>query len=122
MVGKTPDTITELKVLAIQLDEEHMGADRRETRPTSNCTNATDSNETNRHTMMHVKAEVARVRTSLSADGRAWYLREGHCFGCSKTGHRQPDCPDGKPRAYISAIEPTAGAPDVIVTPEQSKN
>jgi hypothetical protein len=36
MVGKTPDMITELKALAIQLDEERMGADCRETRPTSN--------------------------------------------------------------------------------------
>jgi hypothetical protein len=97
MVGKTPDTITELKALTIQLDEECMGANRHETRPTSNRTNVTDSNETNRHTMMHMKAEVARVGTSLSADERAWYLREGRCFGCSKTGHRRLDCPDGKP-------------------------
>jgi hypothetical protein len=99
-----------------------MGANRRETRPTSNRTNVTDSNETNCHTTTHVKAEVACVGTSLSANDRAWYLREGRCFGCGKTGHRRPDCPDGKPRAYISAIEPTAGVPDVIVTPEQSKN
>jgi hypothetical protein len=122
MVGKTPDMITELKALAIQLDEERMGADRHKTQPTSNCTNATDSNKTNCHTMTHVKAEVACVGTSLSADDRAQYLQEGHCFGCGKTGHQQLDCPDGKPRAYISAIEPTAGAPDVAVTPEQSKN
>jgi hypothetical protein len=122
MVGKTPDTITELKALMIQLDEEHMGANCRETWPTSNHTNATDSNDTNRHTMMHVKAEVACVGMSLSANDRAQYLREGCCLGCGKTGHRRPDCPDGKPRAYISAIEPMVGAPDVAVTPEQSKN
>jgi hypothetical protein len=88
MVGKTPNTITELKALVIQLDEERMGADCHETRPTSNCTNVTNSNETNCHTTTHVKAEVACVGTSLSADDRAWYLQEGRCFGCSKTGHQ----------------------------------
>jgi hypothetical protein len=82
----------------------------------------TDSNETNHHTTTHVKAEVAHVGMSLSANDQAQYLREGHCFGCGKTGHWQPDCPDGKPRAYISAIKPTAGVPDVVITPEQSKN
>jgi hypothetical protein len=97
MVGKTPDTIMELKALVIQLDEECMGADHRETQPTSNHTNATDSNKTNHHTTTHVKAEVAHVGTSLSANDRARYLREGHCFRCGKTGHRRPDCPDGKP-------------------------
>jgi hypothetical protein len=30
MVGKTPDTLAELKALVIQLDEERMGADRRD--------------------------------------------------------------------------------------------
>jgi hypothetical protein len=121
MVGKTPDTITELKALMIQLDKERMGANHRKTRSTSNHTNATNSNETTHHSTTHVKAEVAHVGTSLSADDRAQYLREGRCFGCSKTGHRRPDCPDGKPQAYISAIKPTAGAPDATVTPEQSK-
>jgi hypothetical protein len=88
MVGKTPDTIMELKALAIQLDKEHMGADHHKTWSTSNCTNAIDLNKTTRHTMMHVKAEVARIGTSLSADDQAWYLWEGRCFGCGKTGHR----------------------------------
>ena len=33
LVGHTPDNLTDLKALAIQLDEERMGADRRDTRP-----------------------------------------------------------------------------------------
>jgi hypothetical protein len=68
MVGKTPDMITELKALAIQLDKECMGANRHETQATSSCTNTTNSNETTCHTMTHVKAEVACVRTGLSAN------------------------------------------------------
>jgi hypothetical protein len=68
MVSKTPNTITELKVLAIQLDEECMGANHCETQTTSNHANVTDSTETTCHTMMHVKAEVAHVGTSLSTD------------------------------------------------------
>jgi hypothetical protein len=71
MVGKTPDTLAELKALAIQLDEECMGADRRDNRMTTNHTPTTDSNEPARHAATSVKAEVARVGTSLSADDRA---------------------------------------------------
>jgi hypothetical protein len=70
MVGKTPDTLAELKALAIQLDEEHMGADRHDNRSTTNRTPITDSNKPVRHTMTSVKAEVARVGTGLSADNR----------------------------------------------------
>jgi hypothetical protein len=36
MVGKTPDTLAELKALVIQLDEECMGADQCKTRTTNN--------------------------------------------------------------------------------------
>jgi hypothetical protein len=97
MVSKTPDTLTELKALVIQLDEEHMGANCHETWTTSNHTNTTNSNKTTCHTMMHVKAEVACVGTSLSANEQAQYLQEGCCFGCGKTGHHRPECPDGKP-------------------------
>jgi hypothetical protein len=68
MVGKTPDMLAELKALAIQLDEEHMGADCHDNRTTTNRTPTTDSNEPARHAATSVKAEVARVRTSLSAD------------------------------------------------------
>jgi hypothetical protein len=71
MVGKTPDTLAELKALTIQLDEECMGADRRDNRSTTNCTPTTDSNEPARHAMTSVKAEVACVGTSLSANDRA---------------------------------------------------
>jgi hypothetical protein len=74
MVGKTPDTLAELKALAIQLDEECMGADCRETQTTGNRTAITDSNETTCPTTLQVKSEVARVGTGLSTDDRAWYL------------------------------------------------
>jgi hypothetical protein len=70
--------------------------------------------------MTSVKAEVARVGTGLSADDCAWYLREGRCFGCGKTGHRRPDCPDGKPCTHVTAIEPVL--PKSVMTSEQSKN
>jgi hypothetical protein len=120
MVSKTPDTLAELKALAIQLDKERMGADRRDNRSTTNRTPTTDSNEPACHMTTSVKAKVAHVRTSLSADDRARYLREGHCFGCGKTGHRRPDCPNGKPRMYIAAIEPAL--PEPVITSEQSKN
>jgi hypothetical protein len=120
MVGKTPDTLAELKALVIQLDEECMGVDRHDNRMTTNHTPMTDSNEPACHAATSVKAEVARVRMSLSADDRARYLRKGRCFGCGKTGHCCPDCPDGKPRVYVAAIEPALSEP--VIALEQSKN
>jgi hypothetical protein len=71
MVSKTPDMLVELKALAIQLDKEHMGADRHDNRTTTNRTPMTDSNEPACHVATSVKAKVARVGTSLSADDRA---------------------------------------------------
>jgi hypothetical protein len=71
MVSKTPDMLTELKALAIQLDKERMGADRRNNRTTTNCTPMTDSNEPACHVATSVKAEVAHVGTSLSANDHA---------------------------------------------------
>jgi hypothetical protein len=120
MVGKTPNTLAELKALAIQLDKERMGADRHDNRMTTNRTPTTDSNEPARHAATSVKAEVARVGTSLSTDDRAQYLCKGRCFGCGKTGHRRPDCPDGKPHAYVAAIKPAL--PEPVIALEQSKN
>src|SRR5882757_5357926 len=106
LVGRTPDDLTDLKALAIQLDEERMGAaNRRDTR--SNAPRTTpDTNDTTRQAPAQVKVEVARRGTSLSADEQARYLREGRCFGCGKLGHRRPDCPDGKPHAQVAAVEP----------------
>jgi hypothetical protein len=95
MVSKTPDMLVELKALVIQLDEEHMGADRHDNQMTTNCTPTTDLNEPACHVVTSVKAKVARVGTSLSTDDRARYLREGCCFGCGKTGHRRPIVPMG---------------------------
>jgi hypothetical protein len=71
MVSKTPDMLAELKALAIQLDKERMGADCRDNRMTTNCTPTTNSNEPACHAVTSVKAEVARVGTSLSADDHA---------------------------------------------------
>jgi hypothetical protein len=108
LVGKSPEDLdlAELKALSITLDEERMSADRRETKSTTTRSHTTDSSETNRPPNTQSRAEVARVGASLSADDRARYMREGRCFGCGKTGHRRPDCPDGKPRAHVAALEP----------------
>jgi hypothetical protein len=120
MVGKTPDMLAELKALMIQLDKECMSADCRDNQLTTNRTPTTDSNEPARHATTSVKAKVARVGTSLSANDRAWYLREGRCFGCGKAGHCHPNCPDGKPHVHIAAIEPVL--PELVIASEQSKN
>jgi hypothetical protein len=120
MVSKTPDTLAELKALAIQLDEECMGADQCDNRSTTNRTPITDLNEPVRHATTSVKAKVARVGTGLSADDRAQYLHEGCCFGCGKTGHRRPNCPNRKPCAHVATIEPVL--PESVMTLEQSKN
>jgi hypothetical protein len=122
MVGKTPDMLVELKALVIQLDEEHMGADCCKTQTANNRTTITNPNELTCHTMSQVKAEVACVGMSLSTDDWARYLWEGHCFGCGKTGHQQPECPDGKPQVYISAIKPIVRVPEPTTASEQSKN
>jgi hypothetical protein len=68
MVSKTPDTLVELKALVIQLDEERMGADRRDNRTTTNRTPTTNLNEPAHHAATSVKAKVAHIRTSLSTD------------------------------------------------------
>jgi hypothetical protein len=124
LVGRTPNDLPDLKALAIQLDEERMGADRRDIRPNVPRTNIPDSIDTTRQTTSQVKVEVARVGTSLSADERARYMREGRCFGCGKPGHRRPDCPDGKSRAHIAAVEPVVSSqsPDTLPISTQSKN
>jgi hypothetical protein len=70
--------------------------------------------------MTAVKAEVACVGMSLSADDHAQYLCKGHCFSCGKTGHHRPNCPDGKPRAHVAAIKPAI--PEPVITSEQPKN
>ena len=93
-----------------------MGAERREYKPNPNCNAA----EPNQQATTQVKAEVARVGTTLSADDRARYMREGRCFGCGKTGHRRPECPDGKSRAHVAAIEPAAS--DSTSNPTKPKN
>jgi len=117
LVGRTLDDLADLKALAIQLDEERMGADRRDNRPNAPRTNIPEETDTTRQTTSHVKVEVACVGTSLSADERARYMREGRCFGCGKMGHRKPDCPDGKFRAHIAAVEPSVGTPPLDTSP-----
>ena len=104
LMGRTPGNLTNLKALAIQLDEECMGADRCDTQLNAPCTNTPDSTDAT-HQTTQVKAEVAHVGMSLSMDERARYLCKGHCFGCGKSGHCQPNCPDGKLHAQITAVE-----------------
>ena len=98
LVGKKQNelTLAELKATAITLDEERMGAEQRDPKPTMNRSSPTEPHKSNRQLTTQVKAEVARVGTSLSADNCAQYMREGCCFNCRKTGHHRPDCPTGK--------------------------
>ena len=90
LIGRTTNTLADLKALAIILDEERtwVNATRASTKEMSDTTQSTTP---------QVKAEAAHVGTSLSADDRDRYMREGRCFGCGKPGHRRPECPDGEP-------------------------
>ena len=116
LIGRRPGALADLKSLAISLDEECMGAERREYKPNLNRNAA----EPNQQATTQVKAEVAQVGTTLSADDRARYMREGRCFSCGKTGHRRPECPNGKSRVHVAAIEPTAS--DSNSNPTKPKN
>ena len=116
LIGRRPEVLTNLKSLAISLDEECMGAECRKSKPNPNR----NAIEPNRQATMQVKTEIARVGTTLSADDHARYMREGRCFGCGKTGHHHPECPNGKPRAHVAAIKPTASDP--TLNPIKSKN
>ena len=89
LVGKKQNelTLAELKVTAITLDEECMGAKQCNPKLTTNCLSLTEPHESNQQSTTQVKAKVARIGTSLSTDNHAQYMREGHCFDCGKTGH-----------------------------------
>ena len=108
LVGKKWNELmlTELKVTAITLDEEHMGAEWHDLKLTMNCSSLTDSHKPNWQSTTQVKAKVAHISTSLSTDNWAQYMCEGCCFGCRKTGHHCPDCPDGKTQAHVTVVEP----------------
>ena len=116
LIRRQPEVLADLKLLAISLDEERMGAERCESKPNPNR-NAT---EPTWQSTTQVKAEVARVGTTLSADDCVRYMREGQCFGCGKTGHRRPECPNGKTQAHVAAIEPAVSEP--TLNPIEPKN
>ena len=54
LIGRRPEGLADLKSLAISLDEECMGAERRESKPNPNC-NTTDLN---RQVTTQVKTEI----------------------------------------------------------------
>ena len=116
LIGRQPNVLIDLKSLAISLDEEHMGAERREYKPNPNR----NTTKPQRQVTTQVKAEVVRVGMTLSSDNRARYMREGRCFSCGKTGHHCPECPNGKPRVQVVAVEPAASNP--TPNPIESKN
>ena len=89
LVGKKRNklTLAELKATAITLDKERMGAERCDLKLTTNCSSLTEPHKSNQQLTMQVKAKVAHIGMSLSADNHARYMREGHCFDCRKTGH-----------------------------------
>ena len=55
LIGRRPKALADLKLLAISLDEECMGAERRESKPNLNC----NTIEPNRQVTMQVKTEIA---------------------------------------------------------------
>ena len=73
LVGKKRNelTLAELKATAITLDEEHMGAEQHDPKPTTNHLSLTEPHKSNWQSTTQVKAEVARVGTSLSTNNRA---------------------------------------------------
>ena len=73
LVGKKWNelTLAELKATAITLDEECMGAEQHNPKPTTNRSSPTEPHESNQQSTMQVKAEVAHVGMSLSADNHA---------------------------------------------------
>ena len=73
LIGRRPGALADLKSLAISLDKERMGAEHHEYKPNPNHNTAKPI----RQATMQVKAEVAQVGTTLSADDRARYMREG---------------------------------------------
>ena len=70
LIRRWPKVLANLKLLTISLDKEHMGAECCESKPNPNC-NAT---EPNWQVTMQVKAEVAQVRMTLSANNHARYV------------------------------------------------
>ena len=116
LIRRRPEVLADLKSLAISLDKERMGAEHCKSKPNPNC-NATKLNQ---QATTQVKTEIVQVGTTLSADDRARYMREGQCFGCGKTGHYHPECPNGRSRAHVVAIEPAASDP--TLNPIESKN
>ena len=86
LVGKKQNelTLTKLKVTVITLDKECMGAEWCDQKSNMNHSPPTDSHEPNWQSTMQVKAKVAHIGMSLSTDDQAWYMHEGHCFGCGK--------------------------------------
>ena len=73
LVGKKRNELmlAELKATAITLDEECMGAERHNLKPTTNCLSLTEPHESNQQSTTQVKAEVAHVSMSLSANNCA---------------------------------------------------
>ena len=120
LVGKKRNelTLAELKATAITLDEEHMGAEQHNPKLTTNRSSPTEPHKSNRQSTTQVKAKVACIGTSLSADDCARYMREGCCFDCRKTGHRQPDCPTGKSQAHVAAMEPVVDSSEPEAQPK----
>ena len=95
MVGRRPDNLSDLRVLAITLDEERSGTydvDRHDpkTRPTSRISDAASlsrSEATTWQSMLDVKAETVRIGAGLTKEEREKRLREGRCFRCGEKGH-----------------------------------
>jgi len=132
LVGRKPDKLEDLKNVAISLDEERMAAqepDRRDMKPKSvsrtfELASPTPRSDTvPRQSTPEIKAKSARIGTRLSESNRLQYRTEGRCFGCGEKGHIRLNCPK-KPKAQITAVEPTADdcPPDTTPTREESKN
>ena len=115
LVGRHPDTLKELKSVAIHLDEERtttQGSDhcKARPRPSNRALEVASSSRSEAATWQstpEVKAETARIGAGLSKEERERRLKEGRCFGYGEKGHRRPECPNKMTTVQIGAVEPT---------------
>jgi hypothetical protein len=128
LVGRCPDDFNELKALTITLDKEHITVQdptkKQELWPKTmiqspDLTPTPKREPSTWQLTPDVKMETTHIRTHLSEEECAKWMKEGHCFNCGEQGHHQPECPKNKTKTQIAAVEMTA---NLTLTPNKPKN